>query len=82
MSKLEKQIARLLALPKDYTFNECASLLKNLGYEQYEGNGSRIKFIRNENEDKILLHRPHPKNEMKHYAIQHVIEQLKSNGDI
>lgn len=82
MSKLDKQIRRLLSLPSDYTYNECETLLRNLGYEVYEGSGSAVKFIRYKDEDKIFFHKPHHTNELKRYILKQIIEHLSNNGDI
>ena len=44
MSKLEKLIAKLLNEQASFTWQELETLLRRLGYQQLQGQGSRIKF--------------------------------------
>lgn len=85
MSQLEKAIARLKSCPKDYTYEEAASLLCRLGFiEDTKGktSGSRIKFYREKDKLIILLHKPHPQPTMKSYAVKQLVEALESMGVI
>ena len=85
MSKKEKQIARLLSKPKDFTFDELSSLLKSLGYivdNKGKTSGSRIAFINLSNSNIIRLDKPHPSNELKAYLINYIINKLKEKGEI
>ena len=82
MSRLEKEIERLKSKPKDYTYDEAKSLLNKLGFfENNKGrtSGSRAEFV-NEKNVQIELHKPHPKNILKHYQIKDIIEKLKEGG--
>lgn len=79
MSKKEKLIAKLLRRPSDFTWNELTSLLKSLGYSEVntgKTGGSRRRFIQS-NAAPITLHKPHPQNTLKKYAIDQLIEQLQ-----
>lgn len=78
MSKTEKLIARLLARPKDFTYDELRSLLSSLGYREAQGAGSRVCFVSDSH--KIKLHKPHPGNIMKAYQLDLVIEELTTKG--
>lgn len=83
--KHEKRLERLLSKPKDYTFSEATTMLKSLGYElcsKGSTSGSRVMFYRSTDNHKILLHKPHPKEIMKMYMIDDLIEMLKEGGDI
>ena len=85
MGKEEKMIERLKKIPSDYTFDEARSVAGRLGYqEQNKGStsGSRVMFYRQEDKKKILLHKPHPGNVMKQYAVRQFLERLIENGDI
>ena len=56
------------------------TLLTGLGYKQFEGAGSRVKFIK---DDVVIdLHKPHPGNELKLYVRKLVLSHLKKRGDI
>lgn len=78
MSKIEKLIGRLLSRPKDFTWEEMIKVLKHYGYEEMpkgKTGGSRRKFV---NEDNVIisLHELHPKNILKSYQLDIVIEHL------
>lgn len=85
MSKLEKAKERLKQLPKDYTYTEGRSLLNALGFK--EGNkgktsGSRVRFYREKDGAIINLHKPHPQDEMKNYAVRDLLTRLTEYGDL
>lgn len=80
MSKLEKLIAKLLNEQASFTWQELETLLRRLGYQQLQVQGSRIKFHNGDPRAMINLHKPHPGNELKVYAKRQVIEQLRSGG--
>ena len=85
MTKREKDLIRLLSKPRDYRFAECKVLLERFGYKEIvkgKTSGSRVQFYRELDKKTILLHKPHPKDIMKRYSIEDVIEKLKDNGDI
>jgi hypothetical protein len=82
MSKQQKLIARLLNKETAFSWQELTTLLKQLGYEQLEGSGSRVKFDNGDALAMINLHRPHPGNTLKRYARELVIEKLQAGGFI
>ena len=79
MSKKDKLHSRLLTRPKDFTWAEVTTLLTGLGYTEMKGSGSRRKFV-DKNNNIISLHEPHPTDILKTYAINIVIEHLKSKN--
>lgn len=85
MSKEEKMKERLKACPSDYTYTEARALASRLGYvEKNKGNtsGSRVLFYREKDDKKIMLHKPHPGDIMKVYAVKQLLNEFKENGDI
>lgn len=79
MSKIEKEIERLKAKPRDYTYDELKSLLNKLDFLEYnkgKTSGSRARFI-DSNGRKIELHKPHPDNIIKNYKIIDIIAKLE-----
>lgn len=83
--KQDKRISRLLTCPSDYTFAEAASLLASLGYSQDNKgatSGSRVRFWRPMDNAVIMLHKPHPQDEMKLYAVKQLVKALQERGDI
>lgn len=80
MGKHEKLLVRLKNRPKDFTFQEMATLLAGLGYAlNQSGSGSRVRF-EHEHCASILFHKPHPLPVLKPYVIDQVLEVLKQEG--
>ncbi len=85
MGKLEKAKERLRKCPKDYTFPEARALLSALGFTEYskgKTSGSRLLFYRERDGAKILLHKPHPGDEMVIGAIRDLKDKLERLGDL
>ena len=76
MGRRDKLKARLSDGKRVVTWNELVTLLKSLGYKELKGTGSRVKFDNGNPDDTINLHRPHPDNQVKRYAIKLVLEKL------
>ncbi|WP_025673880.1 type II toxin-antitoxin system HicA family toxin [Salinivibrio socompensis] len=76
MTKAEKLLQKLKSIPNDFTWNELKSVLERLEFEEVQGSGSRVKFIRRHDGRIINLHKPHPGNIMKKYALRIVIAEL------
>ena len=82
MSSKDKLIARFLLLPSDFTYDELERLLKALGYTKSnkgKTSGSRVIFKDKEGHP-IMLHKPHPGNIVKQYALRQVLEELENKG--
>jgi len=85
MSKIEKLLARLLTLPKDFTYDELARLLTYFGYKESnrgKASGSAVAFINPDTGHIIRLHKPHPRPILKRYQMKDVIETLRERGKI
>lgn len=85
MSRIEKAKARLLALPRDYTYIEAKYLLGQLGFvESTKGrtSGSRVKFYRESDNRIILMHKPHPSDTMSAGSVRDLAEYLKEIGEL
>ncbi len=84
MSKIEKLLDRLLNSPRDFTWDELVKILTHFGYEELvkgKTGGSRRKFA-DTDKNIISLHKPHPGNILKTYAIKEVIAHLKEKRKI
>jgi hypothetical protein len=82
MTKIDKLQKRFLSKPKDFKWDELSILLHNLGYKEYNSgktSGSRVRFVHEKHGD-IMMHKPHPRPELKSYQIKQIIEQLKKEG--
>jgi len=85
MSQFEKLLDRFRKLPKDFTYDELRTLLGGLGYKEInkgKTSGSRVAFINKKTCHIILLHKPHPGNIVKRYALELTYEELKNQGVI
>lgn len=81
MSKKDKLIERLLKKPKDFSFDEMVVLLSYFGYKLKQGNsGSGIKFVKENSNEVINFHKPHPNGILKRYVLNQVIEKLRKDG--
>ena len=82
MGTKEKLRERFQKLPSDFTFDEMQRLLEGYGYERSNKgrtSGSRIIF-KNGNKRPIMLHKPHPGNIVKTYAMKQVLDELREAG--
>lgn len=82
MGTKEKLRDRFLKMPSDFTFDEMQRLLEGYGYEKSnkgKTSGSRLIF-KNGAKRPIMLHKPHPGNIVKEYALKQVLEDLKEAG--
>ncbi|GAB3415060.1 type II toxin-antitoxin system HicA family toxin [Niabella aquatica] len=84
MTKKRKLADRILSIPSDFTWDELTGLLSFYGYDEVRKGktaGSRKKFV-DADGNVILLHKPHPSNIVKKYAIRQVVEYLTEKGKI
>jgi len=78
MGTREKLVQRFKGFPTDFTFEELERLL---GYFDYcrsnkgRTSGSRVIF-KDSAGHTIMLHRPHPDNKLKTYAMKQVYNEL------
>ncbi|MEK6709349.1 MAG: type II toxin-antitoxin system HicA family toxin [Nitrospinota bacterium] len=83
MSKKEKLIERFKECPKDFSWDEMARHLKALGYAEEKPTGktrgSRRRFAHGSGHS-INLHKPHPGNTVKMYAMKDVLTALEEEG--
>jgi predicted RNA binding protein YcfA (HicA-like mRNA interferase family) len=81
MSTIEKLLERLRSIPSDLKYSEVRKILNHLGYkESTKGatSGSRILFYNEENQ-KIMFHKPHGKEAMKKITIKQIISALRTH---
>ncbi|MBC7417707.1 MAG: type II toxin-antitoxin system HicA family toxin [Pedobacter sp.] len=84
MSRQEKLVIRFLTVPADLTWDELILILRGYGYQEIrlgKTSGSRRKFV-DEEENIVILHKPHPANIVKKYVIKQLIENFKEKGKI
>lgn len=84
MGTKDKLIARFKRLPSDFTFDELVRMLRLLGYEMNtkgRTSGSRLVF-KDRVGNPIMIHRPHPGNTVKSYAMKQILDELIDKGKI
>lgn len=84
MGTKEKLIERFKNQPKDFTFDEMEKLLFIFGYvksDKGKTSGSRVIY-KNGNKRPIMLHKPHPGNIIKSYAMKQVLNDSTEAGFI
>lgn len=85
MSRKEKLLHRFLSQPKNFTFDETVSLLRDYGFlEAKTGktSGSRVRFRNDEIQKEFRMHKPHPTNILKQYQLNDIKNLLKECGFI
>lgn len=84
MGTKDKLIDRFTSQPSDFTFDELEKLLKHFGYEKSnkgKTSGSRVVY-KNADKRPIMIHKPHPGNIIKLYAMKQVLNDLVETGFI
>jgi hypothetical protein len=80
MSTKDKLIERFKKQPKDFTFDELVRLFGLFGFtidNKGKTSGSRVVFIKGET--MFDVHKPHPSNVMKEYALKKILKFLRDN---
>ena len=85
MSQKDDLIERLKWRPKDFTISELDSLMSKCGCRKSnrgKTSGSAIAYIHDETKQMLRIHSPHPKKELKQYAIKLVLEFLEQISEL
>jgi len=83
MSTKEKLIKRFLSQPKDFTWDELIRLLGILGFTvNNKGNTSGSRVLFEKNGEVHTVHKPHPSNIIKGYAMKQILDFLVEKGFI
>lgn len=79
MSKAQKLLERFLSIPADFSWEELVSLMKHFGFQEMQQKGGSYRCFRS-GTLKIFLHKPHPANIVKRYALRQVRDKLLEFG--
>ncbi len=80
MTRVEKLLANLLSVPNTFDFNDFARVMQYLGYEldqKGRTSGSRVRFYRESDGRILVMHSPHPSNEMTRGAVKAAVRFLR-----
>jgi len=78
MGKQDKLLESFKAAKKEYKWQDLVAVLKSLGFDLVEAEGSRVDFVKGDLV--IKLHKPHPQKEVKAYALKQTKETLHKEG--
>jgi predicted RNA binding protein YcfA (HicA-like mRNA interferase family) len=82
VSKKSKLLERLQQRPKDFTWEEACTLMRQCGFALVKNRGSARMFRHPRTGQKVRLHEPHPENTLKRYALDDLIEALTNAQEI
>lgn len=85
MSRFEKAKERILQKPCDYTYTKANYLLGKMRFTECnkgKTSGSRVCFFREEDKAVVMLHKPHPGDEMDRGAVSDLVDHLKDIGEL
>lgn len=87
MSKIDTLLDKLCKkpTPSDFRFSDLRKVMAYFGYlESNKGatSGSRVKFYNPDTKAVLLLHKPHPGDEMPKAAVDSVVNFLEEHGHI
>lgn len=80
MTRRNKLLSKLSTGGSTFAWSELVTLMAQLGYEQQEMAGSRVRFYNASTQHMLRLHRPHPENTIKGGALKAVRQALKQEG--
>ena len=87
MSKVETLIRKLCQkpTPADFRYSDLKKVMAYFGYvESNKGatSGSRVRFYNEKTKAAIMIHKPHPGDQMVKGAVESVVIFLKEHGHI
>ena len=83
MSSKEKLIKRFIKQPKDFTWEELVRLFGIFGFTiDNKGNTSGSRVLFEKDGEAHTIHKPHPSNVIKGYAMKQVLDFLVGKGFI
>ena len=87
MGKIDTLLNKLCAkpTPSNFHYSDLRTVMSHFGYvESNKGatSGSRVKFYHPDTKAALMLHKPHPGDEMAKAAVNSVVIFLKEHGHI
>ena len=85
MTQAEKLLNDLLSMPRTFDFRDFVRVMKHLGYsldQKGATSGSRIRFYRKRDGRMLIMHSPHPSNEMSRGAVKAAVRFLRGEDTL
>ncbi|MEL0621750.1 type II toxin-antitoxin system HicA family toxin [Marinomonas arenicola] len=81
MGKHQRAKEKIFKVPTstNLTWKEASGYLESIGFTKIEGDGSRIKYFHEFTKTLVIIHKPHPGNELKEYLVRQIREHLKKH---
>ena len=83
MTRVDKLIAQLLSCPSTYRFADFLKVMTSYGFEmdnKGRTSGSRIRFYRSSDGRMLVMHAPHPSDELTAGTIRNIVRFLQDVG--
>jgi predicted RNA binding protein YcfA (HicA-like mRNA interferase family) len=77
VTKIAKLMARLQSIPTDMTWDELCTALRGCDFHEISDTSGSYRTFVDDKGRKIFLHKPHPGNTVKKYALRKVVEKLQ-----
>ena len=79
MAKRDKLLKRLQSKPKDFTYRELLTVMNGFGYTEIKLSSS-ARIFEHPEAPEHRMHKPHPKQILKRYQIEDVLDSLRKGG--
>lgn len=83
MTRVEKLARQLMACPRTFRFDDAVRVMALYGFEldgKGRTSGSRVRFYRERDGRMMLMHLPHPGDELRAAAVRELASFLKEVG--
>ncbi len=83
MTRVERLAEQLMACPRTFRFDDAVRVMAWYGFaldEKGRTSGSRIRFYREHDGRMLIMHAPHPGNELRAAAVRNMVMFLREAG--
>lgn len=85
MTRVEKLLDNLLRMPSAFDFRDFVRVMEHLGFaldQKGATSGSRVRFYRERDGRMLIMHSPHPSNEMSRGAVKAAVRFLRGEDTL
>ena len=83
MTRVERLAEQLMACPRTFRFDDAVRVMAWYGFaldEKGRTSGSRIRLYREQDGRTLIMHAPHPGNELRAAAVRNMVMFLREAG--